>query len=63
MQSLHVALIILCYAGSHCTWRDVNAIGKHLVAAVAIAVQRCTGMALQASADREMRMAMGEEAA
>ena len=44
----------------HC---PANVIGKHLVDAVAIAVQRCTAMALQASADREMRIAMGAEAA
>ena len=36
-------------------------IGKHLVDAVASAVQRCSGMALQASADRDMRMAIGLE--
>ncbi len=50
-------------AGTHCTWRDADAIGRHLVDAIAIAVQRCTGMALQASMDREMRIAMGVEAA
>ena len=49
--------------GSHCTWRDANAVGTHLVDAVAMAVQRCTGMALQTSADREMRVAMGVGAA
>ena len=49
--------------GSHCTWRDANAVGRHLVDAIAMAVQRCTGMALQASADREMRVAMGVGAA
>jgi len=31
---------------THCTWRDANAIGAHLLDSVAIAVQRCTGMAL-----------------
>ena len=29
------------------TWRDASTIGTHLVNAVAIAVQRCNGMALQ----------------
>ena len=44
-------------------WRDANAIGTHLVDAIAIAVQRCTGMALQASMDREVQQAMGAAAA
>ena len=48
-------------AGSQCTWREASAVGKHLVDAVASAVQRCSGMALQASADRDMRMAIGLE--
>ena len=40
-------------AGSHCTWRDAAAIGVYPVESVAIAVQRCTGMALQASVERD----------
>ena len=36
-------------AGDHNTWRDAAIIGTHLVDAVAIAVQRCTDMALQKS--------------
>ena len=36
-------------AGNDNTWRDAAIIGTHLVDAVAIAVQRCTGMALQRS--------------
>ena len=50
-------------AGSHCTWRDADAIGTHLVDSIAIAVQRCTGMALQASMEKEMQRAMGARAA
>ena len=50
-------------AGDHCTWRDADAIGAHLVDSIAIAVQRCTGMALQASLARESRVAMGTAAA
>jgi len=33
-------------ASTHCTWRDADAIGSHLLDSVAIAVQKCTGMAL-----------------
>ena len=50
-------------ASTHCTWRDADAIGTHLVDPIAIAVQRCTGMALQSSMDFEMRAAMGARAA
>jgi hypothetical protein len=50
-------------AGAHCTWRDADAIGTHLVDSIAIAVQRCTGMALQASMEREMQRAMGARVA
>ena len=50
-------------AGNHNTWRDAAIIGTHLVDAVAIAVQRCTGMALQRSQWREREVAMGAEAA
>lgn len=50
-------------ASTHCSWRDADAIGTHLVDSIAIAVQRCTGMALQASMDREMELAMGARAA
>ena len=50
-------------AHQHCTWRDVEAVGSHLVDAIAIAVQRCSGMALRASLERERRIAMGTSAA
>ena len=48
-------------AGNHNTWRDAVIIGTHLVDAVAFAVQRCTGMALQKW--RERQVAMGAQAA
>ena len=48
---------------NHRTWRDAGIIGKHLVDAVAIAVQRCTGMALQRSQRAERDAAMGVRAA
>ena len=50
-------------ASTHCTWRDADAIGTHLVDSIAIAVQRCTGMALSASLEREMQLVMGAQAA
>ena len=50
-------------AGDHNTRRDAAIIGTHLVDAVAIAVQRCTGMALQKSQWRERQVAMGAQAA
>ena len=50
---------IHCAAEQHCTWRDVNTIGAHLVDVVAIAVQRYTGMALRVSLDKERRVALG----
>lgn len=50
-------------AGDHCTWRDADVIGSHLVDSIAIAVQRCTGMALQVSLDKERRVAVGASAA
>ena len=50
-------------ASTHCTCRDANAIGTHLVDSIAIAVQRCTGMALSASLEREMQLAMAAQAA
>ena len=46
-------------AGQHCTWREAESIGSHLVDSIAIAVQRCTGMALQANIQQERRIAMG----
>ena len=33
-------------ASTHCTWRDADTIGSHLLDSVSIAVQRYTGMAL-----------------
>ena len=50
-------------ASTHCTWRDADAIGSHLLDCVAIAVQRCTGMALRASVERETTRALGARAA
>ena len=42
-------------------WRDADEIGAHLVDSIAIAVQRCTGLAVRASAERE-RHVMGAAA-
>ena len=50
-------------AGDHNTWRDAAIIGTHLVDAVAIAVLRCTGMALQKSQWRARQVAMEAQAA
>ena len=50
-------------AREHCTWRDADLIGTHLVDSIAIAVQRCSGMALRASLEKERRIAMGSAAA
>ena len=50
-------------AQQHCTWRDADEIGAHLVDSTAIAVQRCIGMALRASVERERRVAMAAAAA
>ena len=50
-------------AEQHCTWREARTIGAHLVDAVAISVQCCIGMALRASRQREMKAALGAEAA
>ena len=50
-------------ASTHCTWRDADAIGSYLLDSVAIAVQRCTGMALRASREAEMVRVLGAEAA
>ena len=48
---------------THCTWRDADSIGTHLLDSVSIAVQRCTGMALRASREAEMVRVLGAEAA
>ena len=50
-------------ADNHNTWRDAAIIGTHLVDAVAIAVQCCTGMALQRSQWREREVVTGAQAA
>ena len=50
-------------ASTHCTWRDADAIGSHLLDSVAVAVQRCTCMALRASVERETTAALGARAA
>ena len=49
--------------GDHNTWHDAAIIGTHLVDAVAIAVQRCTGMALQKSQWRERQVATAAQVA
>ena len=48
---------------THCTWRDADAVGSHLLDSVAIAVQKCIGMALRASREQEMVRVLGAEAA
>ena len=50
-------------ARQHCTWRDADKIGAHWVDSIAIGVQRCTGMALRASVERERQVTMGAAAA
>ena len=49
-------------AASGCHWRDAREIGAHQVSCVAIGVQRCQGMALQASIEMEARVALGRAA-
>ena len=49
-------------ASSGCTWRCAEDIGNHLVDSIAIAVQRCNGMAQQASVEMEARVALGVSA-
>ena len=58
-----IHLICSLSASTHCTWRDADAIGSHLLDRVAIAVQRCPGMALRASVKREMTRALSARAA
>ena len=48
---------------SHRTWRDADAIGSHLLNSIAIAVQRCTGMALRESLEREVERVYGPQVA
>ena len=48
---------------SDSTHANTDAIGSHLLDSVAIAVQRCTGMALRASRERKMTRALGVRAA
>ena len=50
-------------ASTHCTWWDADAVGSHLLDSVAVAVQRCTSMALRASVERETALVMGVRAA
>ena len=49
-------------ASTHCSWRDATVIGTLLVDSIAIAVQRCTGMALQTSMARGHEVALGASA-
>ena len=60
---LYCAKLALYAAKPTPMWRDADAIGSHLLDSVAMAVQRCTGMALRASVEQEMVRAMGAEAA
>ena len=46
-------------ASTACTWRDTDRLGAHLLDSIAIAVQECTGMALRASEQSELRAALG----
>ena len=48
---------------SHRTWRDADAIGSHLLNSVAIAMQRCTGMALRESLEKEVERVYGPQVA
>ena len=48
---------------SDSTHAYANAIGSHLLNNVAIAVQRCTNMALRASMEQEMTRALGASVA
>ena len=50
-------------ASTHRKWRDAEAIGAHLLDSVAIAVQRCNGMAVRASVEREATRVFGAQAA
>lgn len=47
-------------APQHFTWREASTIGTHLVDSVVIAVQCCNGMALRASRQREMVVALDQ---
>ncbi len=48
-------------AKAHTTWRDADTIGSHLLSSIAIAVQKCTGMALRASGQKEADLVFGQE--
>lgn len=48
---------------SHHTWRDADAIGSHLLNSIAIAVQRCTGMALRESLEKDVERVYGPQVA
>ena len=50
----------LCFS-THTTWRDADTIGSHLLSSIAIAVQKCTGMALRASGQKEADLVFGRE--
>ena len=45
------------------TWRDADSIGAHLLDSIAFAVQRGSGLAIRTSADNELRLVFGAEAA
>ena len=44
---------------SHHTWRDADAIGSRLLNSIASAVQRCTGMALRESLEKDVERVNG----
>lgn len=50
-------------ASTHCTWRNADAIGSHLLDCVTIAVHCCTGMALRASVEWGTTRVLGARAA
>ena len=50
-------------ASTGSTWRDADTIGSHLLDSVAIAVQRCCGMSVRASVERESTRVFGAQAA
>ena len=50
-------------ASTHRKWRDADTIGSHLLDSIAIAVQRCCGMAVRASVEREATRVFGAAAA
>ena len=50
-------------ASTHRRWRDADTIGSHLLDSIAVAVQRCSGMAVRTSMEREATRVFGAVAA